>query len=242
MGSSALWAAVLRQTTMEVHSALGFSVTQTLVDLEKFYDHVPLSTVVETAYQVEYPLLPLALGLQMHEAPRRVATEQGISQKMWPTRSLMAGCGQSVGFARLTQWDVLEFAHAQYKPRELGTWVDDIIHQEVGKEEDVVDKAEAVVQGLVGQLTARGFRVSPKSVVISNPPKLARRVVQRLAAKGVHLQAPRAAKDLGIDAHGARRSRATVQARRRKASSRARAIKGVVTWMHRWFIVFVLGL
>ncbi len=149
-GSSALRAALLRQTTMEVHSALGFSVTQTLVDLEKFYDHIPPSTVVETAYQVEYPLLSLALGLQMHQAPRRIATEPGIPQNMWPTRSLMAGCGQSVDYGRLTLWDVLEFAHAQYKPRELGTWADDIIHQEVGKEEDVVDKAEAVVQGLVG--------------------------------------------------------------------------------------------
>ncbi len=64
-GSSALRAALARQTSMEIHSALGFSVAQTLLDVEKFYDYVPWSTVVNTAYAVGYPLVVLTLGLQL---------------------------------------------------------------------------------------------------------------------------------------------------------------------------------
>jgi hypothetical protein len=61
------------------------------LDIEKFYDHVPWSTVVNTAYAVGYPLVVLALGLQLHQAPRRVATDDAVSERLWPRRGLCAG-------------------------------------------------------------------------------------------------------------------------------------------------------
>ena len=63
-------------------------------------------------------------------------------------------------------------------------------------------------------------KVSPKSVILTNPPRLGKRLAQQLPSQGIHLQAPRAAKDLGVDAHGARRSTAVLQTRLRKASTK----------------------
>ena len=84
--------------------------------------------------------MELALGLQMHQAPRRVSTGAAVSERLWRRRSLIAGCWQSVDLSRLALWDVLEYAHGQCRPQELGTWLDDIIHQEVGREAGVADK------------------------------------------------------------------------------------------------------
>ena len=77
-------------------------------------------------------------------------------------------------------------------------------------------------------LAGGGFVVSSKSVVLSHPPKLAQQVVDDLSRAGVHLQAARAAKDLGLDAHADRRSTAVQQARLKKSAARATAIKQVI--------------
>ncbi len=89
---------------------------------------------------VDCPMDVLALALQMHAAPRRVATEDAVSELIWPKRSLMAGCSQSVDLGRLALWSILEDLHATYRPRELSTWVDDLAHQERGRQRQVTDK------------------------------------------------------------------------------------------------------
>ena len=96
--------------------------------ISKNYDSISLEYVVETALRqdVDYPLDVLVLALQMHTAPRRVATEQSVSELVWPRRSLMAGCSQSVDLGRLAFRSILEDLHAAYRPRELSTWVDDL--------------------------------------------------------------------------------------------------------------------
>ena len=119
-------------------TTLKFSWIQVLYDMEKFYDRVGWHGVVETAYVTNYPLVVLALGLQIHMAPRRVATDEAISGLIWPTRGLIAGCGQSIDLARLALWQVSEYAHEQSRPRDLSTWEGDLAHQEQGREQEVV--------------------------------------------------------------------------------------------------------
>jgi hypothetical protein len=97
-----------RQASQEVGGALGLATGQILYDIEKFYDSVDLSVVVRVGYNVQYPLLQLALGILMHQAPRRIITEAGVSDLLWPKRSLIAGCSQAVDLSRLALWEVLE--------------------------------------------------------------------------------------------------------------------------------------
>ncbi len=213
-GSSALRAAVLRQTRLEGAWAQNFAWGQVLWDIEKFYDHIEAEQVVEVALSdgVYYPLIPLILGLMMHAAPRRVATEGGaVSKKMWPTRSLIAGCGQSIDFSRLALWRILENMHGDYMPKQLETWVDDLHHLELGHATMVAEQLLRVSLGLAGELRQRGFKLSAKSAVVSRPPQLAKRAAQAPAAHGVHIQAPSGSKDLGMATHGTRRSTVTIR-------------------------------
>ena len=102
-GSSALRAALLGETSMEIASTLQFTWATVLYDGEKFYASVSFEFIVETAMrmEVDYPLSILALALQMHSAPRHVATEEAVSELQWPQQSLIAGCSQSVDLGRL---------------------------------------------------------------------------------------------------------------------------------------------
>ncbi len=227
-GSSALRAALVRQMGLEVATTLKISWIQVLYDIEKFYDHVDWSTVVSPAYATDYPLVELVLGLEVHTAPRGVATDSGLSEKMYPGRSLIAGCAQAIDYSRLTLYDILDRAHSLYKPKELSTWVDDLIHQEAGREHGVLQKVEQVGGTLAELLLRRGFRISPKSLVLAHPPRLAQRAVDVLKKHGLNLTATQSGKDLGIDAHADRRRTTTQRARLGKAVARSVAIRNLV--------------
>ncbi len=157
-----------------------------------------------TAVKLEYPLVSLALGVLMHRAPRRVATQSAVSQLLFPTRSLIAGCDQAVDYSRLALYDTLDEAHRAHRPRQLRTWIDDTSHCELGREQDVGTKLVQVAETLVTMLQDRGLKVSPKTVVITTPPRLGRSVVKKLEEAGIHLTAIAAGRDLGLDTHGSR--------------------------------------
>ncbi len=140
----------------------------------------------------------------------------------------MAGCGQAIDYSRLALWRVLEATHEANRPRELSTWVDDLGHHEQGREQEVRAKVTGVAKCLHGLLQERGFELSAKSVILSNPPRLAQEIARDLAKAGIQLVATRAAKDLGLDAHVGRRSTTVQQGRIKKAQKRASSIKELV--------------
>jgi hypothetical protein len=136
---------------------MGFSWIQILWDLEKFYDHVRLDAVVDIASRVDYPLMPLFLALDMHRAPRRLRASGAVSDIITPGRSLLAGCSQSVDIAKLALWDILETAHANFRPLVLESWVDDLSQRHVGKAEVISPQAARASEGLGQLLRDSGF-------------------------------------------------------------------------------------
>ncbi len=86
-GSIALRAALCRQAAMEVSTTLRFASATALFDVEKFYDHAGLASVVAIGERVGYPLRTLALAFLVHSAPWRVSTVDAISERWWPRRS-----------------------------------------------------------------------------------------------------------------------------------------------------------
>ncbi len=199
-------------------------------DVGKLYDRIKIEHVVEVALSdgVDYPVTPLALGLMMHTAPRRVATEGAVSSRMWPTRSLFAGCGQSIDYSRLALWRILETVRDQYKPRELETWVDDLHHLELGHLEQVVERVTKISVGLADGLRQHGFKLSAKSALVTSPPRIARRIAAALREHDIHVLTPGAAKDLGVATHGVRRSTKVIKGRMKKAARRALAIRRLI--------------
>ncbi len=117
---------------------------------------------------VEYPLIPLVLGLIMHCAARRVASDGAISMRLWPSRSLIAGRGQSIDFSRLALWRILEKVHADYMPKQLESWVDDLHHLEMGLTRAVEEQLLKVSLDLPEKLRKHGFKLAAKSAMTSN--------------------------------------------------------------------------
>ena len=94
--------------------------------------------------------------------------------------------------------------------------------------QQVTNKVLEVAEALVARLGRRGFKISPKSVILTSPPQLAAQVAARLERRGLQIKAPPTAKDLGVDAHTHRRSTKVIKGRITKAGKRAQAIKGLV--------------
>ena len=69
-GSSALRAGLLSLLRDEMAIRLGKDSLVTLWDMEKFYDNIDIATLIEEAAGLQYPIMLLSLGLQMHMAPR----------------------------------------------------------------------------------------------------------------------------------------------------------------------------
>ena len=88
---------------------------------------------MQVAQRVDYPFPVLALGLEVHRAPGRLRAEGVVSKVTGPSRSLIAGCNQSVDLSKLALWQVLESMHAEFRPLELPTWVDDIGRAGIGR-------------------------------------------------------------------------------------------------------------
>eukprot|EP00959_Pyramimonas_sp_CCMP1952_P370123 7751501-Pyramimonas_sp.AAC.2 len=53
------------------------------------------------AVKLEYPTVPLVLGMMVHTAARVITSSLGCSNAICPTGSMLQGCSQSTSFARL---------------------------------------------------------------------------------------------------------------------------------------------
>ena len=116
----------------------------------------------------------------------------------------------------------------KYRPLQLSSWVDDLGHQEVGHTKLVTERAIGVSVGLVTGLWQRGFRMSDKSLLLASTTKLGLEVQSALKREGIDVQYTTAARDLGVDGHGRRRSTRVMRTRLAKAAQKTKVIKHVV--------------
>ena len=130
-----------------------------------------------------------------------------------------------MGFGRLALWEVLEYLHNSYRPLEPTTWADDLGHQEVGHERTVVRRTVQVSAELVTRVTGVGFKMSPKSTLLSSSTRLSQEIQEALTRQGIQVQTVAGARDLGIDGHARRRSTKTMQERLKRASRKAEVFK-----------------
>lgn len=101
-GQGALQGALQRQLQTEVASIQGQTTIQVLWDLEKLYDTRNLVQLVREAKHQNYPLVPLALGLQAHTGARVVVNNSTAAAPLLdPSTSILAGCMQAVAWAKV---------------------------------------------------------------------------------------------------------------------------------------------
>ena len=103
-GSSALRVALLRACRSEAYKLTGASAVDILWDITKFYDSVLPEVLAEKAVVVDYPMVPLYLGLFVHLSALYVASRGVFGEAAfyfeWHPSRLWAepGLGQGVSF------------------------------------------------------------------------------------------------------------------------------------------------
>jgi len=126
-GSSSLKAALLRVVKAEVRAAKGLFTGAFFSDFQSFYDNMDWVDIIDWAQEMQYPLGPLALGVQLHVAPRMVRVNGAVSDVIIPANGALAGCWQATEFARVLLYGILERLHDDFMPDQLGQVVDDVV-------------------------------------------------------------------------------------------------------------------
>ena len=228
VGSSAFKTALLRNYKAEIASALGESCAANLWDLHKFFDTVVPGELFGFALELGFPEHVLALGLDMHMAPRVIQLEGCCSDPIDVVRSILAGCGLSIPFTRAYLRTALQEV-ASASSADQTVYVDDVAQCASGTLSQVV---EALVQAaVVFHRSVRRLKltVSAKSVVCGSSPKLVRLLTGELRDLGITVKAAPSARDLGLSFSPGRKRLVSIQLKRISGTAiRFRNIGGLV--------------
>ena len=213
-GSSSLKAALLRVVKAEVRVARGLCTGAFFSDFQSFYDNMGLTDILDWAQEVHYPIGPLALGIQLHVAPRMIRVNGVISDPIMPANGALAGCYQATEFARLLLYGIMDKLHADFLPDQLGQIVDDVVFgatRETSKElvTTMVDMARTFVKkvNILKLPFSRG-----KAKLVCSKMADARAIEAALRSQGYDIfQAALKVRDVGVDFGGGRRRATAVR-------------------------------
>ena len=182
----------------EVHTFNGGDVASILWDEEKLYDPINISKLIKLAFDIEYPIKTLALGLTMHMAVRVLKGHGTYLECPLPSNRIIARDLQSNFLARVLLYAIMD-RHYNSMPRMLfRTFVDDIRQSHAGKEIDVIAEATEVAESLAQDLIGVGCKISDKSVCLSNKKKITSTIKHNLKHKGTEMNVATVGKDLGV--------------------------------------------
>ena len=90
---SALKTSLNRAVNMELARAEGLEAGGILWDFEKLFDNIDPRLLIERAVKLRFPLRDLLMALRMHLAPRWLQMCGMLAEAIYPTTSILAGCG-----------------------------------------------------------------------------------------------------------------------------------------------------
>ena len=73
----------------------------TLWDMEKFYDNIDTATLIKEAANLDYPIVLLSFGLQIHMAPRGLRCYGYCPGQVLAGNGIIAGCTQSTTYTKI---------------------------------------------------------------------------------------------------------------------------------------------
>ncbi len=223
-GSSPLRAHLLRALEVELAVAEGLSVSHFLWDMEKFYDAIKLSKLIPRLNKLGYPMVLATMGMVAHRAPRVVCTGVAVSKPIvGAARSILAGCQQSVSWARGLLHKMVENLGYIVPGSICFEHVDDLSQVVTARTGWSLQLAcVALGEAVLEEASDADVRLSAKSVLLPAGDPYVEAAALALRAKGVRIRTAKAADDLGIQcAAGRRRTTATIQKRMRTAAVKA---------------------
>ena len=214
-GSSCLRAALARALRMEAAVAVGFIAIGGLWDIAAFFDSIQVDDLIEMALDRHFPPQLLLLGVNVHSAARAFREGPFCSNWVQPTgTSILAGCGCSVDFTRALLYNLMDKIHADYRPMQASTWVDDIAQVVTGTPATAVSLASLSGAALARALQQKGLTISAKSTFVATTKAHAIAVQQYLADAGFAVQVSAVGQDLGADFVAGGTRRVTMQGTR----------------------------
>ena len=226
-GRNAAELTAARHMEVEIQTLAGKWAAHLLWDGTKFYDQLDPVQVTESALKRDFPIVPLAMGMMAHRAPRILSNDGHFSRPVAATGlSTLPGCTISTSLARSIVADAVEEVH-EVEGAKFYQHVDDLNQQHIHDTfRELEDTAVRMGTQIAAALRARNIEISDKTVVVACRRIVAKRIAKRLGqAIGLKLRAAGAADDLGVEtAAGARRTGATAAKRRSKARQRARRV------------------
>ena len=225
--SDALRAALCRHLRVEMAIALGASVVEVFYDCEKFYDSISPELVARAGIALEYPPGLLYLGLVMHMAPKVLRHKGAYSLPVLASKGILVGCMQSVTWTRVFLWEMLDFAHKQFKPVKIESWVDDLVLLAIGSSTQVPRLAADASLYVTKELARRGCTVSPtKTCYMASSRHVGWRFARRVAIRGrTFIKKAASVRDLGVNACMRQRRIGIGMGRRKAATARGKVIK-----------------
>ena len=220
-GSSALRVALLRACRSEAFRLAGVSAVDVLWDIAKFYDSVVPEILVVKAAAVEYPMVPMYLGLLVHLAARFVCSRGVAGAPCFAHAGILAGCGQSPDWSKVYMFDIMQQAVERWAPVRFRTWIDDIHQSMVGSLRAIVGRLVPAAVWLTNRLKEVNCEVASKSFYMATNSAVAAEVGAQFELRGLPVGLAAAGRDLGLDVSmGGVRRLATRTSRMKAATGR----------------------
>ena len=163
-GQGCVRALVRRAFADETAVLNGLARANAFWDLHKFFDSVRPGPLVEGALREGYPSVDLAIGLQVHLAPRVLVAGGSCGHAVVIDTSILAGCAQSVPFTRGLLYGPLASTIRAEPAVEPTIFVDDVAQSVSGSPMRVVDCAVGAAPCL-NAVDDSGFQIDEAEVI-----------------------------------------------------------------------------
>ncbi|CAK0858103.1 unnamed protein product, partial [Prorocentrum cordatum] len=203
-----------------------YRIWRVFYDAANFYDNIGLDQLIEKASALQYPLLPLAMAVQMYLAPRAIMAHSLFSDIFEPANSMVAGCGQAVDLTRPLLYGILDAAHRHHIFVVMQQYLDDLALQVEGARRQVIDQIKHVAALVHDGFKQLSIPISVKTAVVASDKDLQAEVASILDSLGTPNKQPGVVRDLGVDTSlGKQLRRPTHAARQAKAKQRVAKLK-----------------
>ncbi len=216
-GSSALRSGLMANILDEAARAKSQDTATLYVDMEKFYDTISLTKLLQLCLQVGFPGRPLILSLMLYAGPRIIRASGNVGQIFVASTGLLAGAGSATDQARAFLYQLLDESHKIFPKQPIAQYVDDLRQRAEGHAFQVLLDFPPAATHLLQGLIDLGLVLSSKTTVVASCRKLGRNLVKRLTAEGFPVNFATSTRDLGLDSSaGTSRARKIAQKRRKQ--------------------------
>ena len=184
-GSTPLRAALVRSTLLEAASKLQLPCALALWDIEAYFDSFSVSDVARLATRLGYPQRLLLLALQLHTSTRLLTCGGSTIALGGISEGVLAGDPQSMAFAKLATFELLDELHRGHGPAAPRAYVDDMAMMLVELTQSaLLGTLRPAVFRFVEELGRLGLRISQKSTLCPTTSSAVRALQAALLQRG----------------------------------------------------------